>query len=93
MPLSRKQLQDICMLFCGDHRQCRYLAEDDADHNKWYCLKHTSKKSKIDNRIDAFVKDCKKKGVDPNGQGIPLGDNCSGYPILKIIEQGFDVKN
>ena len=91
MPLSNKQLQDVCMLYCGDHRQCRYLAEDDNDHSKWYCLKKKkTDKDKIDKRMAQFVKDCAQKGIDPKSQNIPMGDNCAGYPVLKVIQQGYD---
>ena len=91
MPLSQRQLTDVCMLYSGDHRQCRYLEEDDADSSKWYCLKKkTIEKKKIDKRINQFIQDCTKKGVDPKAQNIPLADNCAGYPILKIIDQGYD---
>lgn len=91
MPLSNKQLQDVCMLYSGDSRQCRYLAEDDDDPNKWYCLKkRKADKDRIDQRIGQFVADCNRKSVDPHSQSIPLGDNCAGYPVLKIIDQGYD---
>ena len=90
MPLSLKQLKDVCMLYSGDHRRCRYLAQDDTDTTKWYCLKKSSKKYDIDDESQEFLKDLKKKGLDPRKQGIPLGDNCAGYPILKHIDQGYD---
>jgi hypothetical protein len=90
MPLSLKQLQDVCLLYKGGHKRCRYLARDDGDTGKWYCLKKTAKKSEIDDEANEFVKDQKKKGLDPSKQGYPLGNNCDGYPILKHIEQGFD---
>lgn len=91
MPLSQNHLQDVCMLHCGDSRQCRYLAEDDDNPNKWYCLKkRKTDKDMIDQRVNQFVKDCQRKNVDPHSQNIPMGDNCGGYPILKVIDQGYD---
>lgn len=94
MPLSQKQLQDVCLLYIGDHRQCRYLAQDDTDSRKWYCLKKKgTDKATIDNRIKQFEEDCRKKGIDPKSQGIPLGDNCGGYVVLKQVEQGYDKDN
>lgn len=90
MPLSLKQLQDVCLLHYGDHRCCRYLAQDDSNPDKWYCLKKTSKKAEIDDEASDYIKEQRKKGLDPTKQGYPLGDNCEGYPILKYIEQGFD---
>jgi hypothetical protein len=90
--LSKKQLQDICLL----HSQgtCRYLDSDDADHTKWCCLKHNSiKKKTIDAGVSAFVTECKSKGLDPVKQNNFIGDNCSGYPFLKHLEQGYDKDN
>lgn len=91
--LSQKQLQDVCLIYSQDgSSRCRYLSEDRQDFNKWYCVKHKKKeKSKIDIKVQDFVKDCKSKGIDPYSQGIPLGDNCSGYPVLKHTVQGYDV--
>lgn len=89
--LSLKQLQDVCLVQNQDATQCRYLIQDDADYNKWYCLRHRKKeKQKIDSKVNDFLKECSIKGIDPFAQVYPLGDNCSGYPILKHIEQGYD---
>lgn len=90
MPLSLKQLNDVCLLNSGDYRRCRYLAQDDLDSNKWYCMKLSAGKSEIDLEAHEFLEEMKRKMVDPKKQGAPLGDNCSGYPILKFIEQGYD---
>lgn len=89
MPLSKKHLQDVCLVY-GGYKRCRYLAQDDTDYTKNYCLKKTSKKDDIDGEVDEFMKDCKAKGTDPKTAGMSLGDNCGGYPILKIIDQGYD---
>lgn len=88
--LSLKQLQDVCLLHTNSHRKCRYLAQDDDDPYKYYCVKKSSKKVDIDDETEDHFKECKKKGTDPYVQGVPLGDNCDGYPILKHIEQGYD---
>jgi len=90
MPLSKKHLQDVCLLYDGTYKKCRYLAQDDADWSKWYCVKKSSKKQGIDIEVDDFIADARKKGKDPRKENIPLGDNCEGYPILKYIEQGYD---
>lgn len=93
MTLSQKQLQDVCMLH-GQSDACRYLGEDDNDASKHYCLKkRQSDKSRIDKRVNQYIADCKSKGVDPYAQNIPLGDNCKGYPVLKVINQGYDCDN
>lgn len=88
--LSLKQLQDVCLVHSGDHRRCRYLAQDDHDWQKWYCLKKSPKKAEIDVDVDEFIQETRKKGQDPRKANIPIGDNCQGYPILKYIEQGYD---
>jgi hypothetical protein len=88
--LSQKQLQDICLMFSGNCRQCRYLREDPMAW-QWYCVKHKkSTKEKTDEKIAQFIAECKKNGIDPYSQGEALGDNCKGYPILKHIQQGYD---
>lgn len=88
--LSHKHLQDICLLYDGTHEKCRYLAQDEMDYSKYYCLKKSKKGAEIDVELDDFVKETRKKGKDPRKENIPLGDNCSGYPILRYLEQGYD---
>ena len=93
MPLSRRQLEDVCLFREHDCRTCRYLS-DDCQSNMWFCIKKRPKeKKKIDIKINEFIKSCKKKGVDPTAQNFPLGDNCKGYPVMKHIVQGYDQKN
>ncbi len=92
MPLSKKQLQDKCLLYDGTHKKCKYLAQDDNDWSKYYCLKKSPKKSEIDVETDAFVREARKKGKDPRKEGLSLGDNCEGYPVMKYLEQGYDKK-
>ena len=92
MPLSLKQLQDVCLLYSRDSRKCKYVAQDDTDSSMWFCLKKSSKRAEIDDEADDLLKDLKKKGTDPRKQGAPLGDNCEGYPILRYIKQGYDQK-
>jgi len=88
--LSKKQLKDVCMLYSSGFKQCRYLRIDSFD-SQCYCLKlKVSDKKKIDVKVNDFLRECRKKGVDPYAQNVPMGDNCNGYPILKIIEQGYD---
>jgi len=89
--LSKLQLLNVCLLYSGDHKKCRYLSQDHQDYNKWYCIKHKpAEKDKVDQTIQDFISDCKKKGLDPYSQGVALGDNCAGYPVLRYIEQGYD---
>jgi len=49
------------------------------------------RKKQIDASVDKLLDECKRKGLDPEAQGVPMGDNCDGYPILKYLEQGYDV--
>ena len=90
MCLSQKQLENVCLLFAANYKQCRYLEEDSRTW-KWHCIKckKDSKDSK-DKAIEKFLNDCKSKSVDPKAQSVALGDNCSGYPILKTLVQGYD---
>ena len=91
--LSKLQLQRVCLLHQG-HKQCRYLAQDDDDPNKHYCLKQTSEKKIIDSEVLRFLKEKKDAGEDPTQEGTPLGNGggCSGYIVLKTKLQGYDVK-
>ncbi len=89
--LSKKHLNNVCMLG-RQHKECRYLESDDFDYNKYYCQKHRpNEKKKIDIKLNAFVAECKRKGLDLAKQSKPLGDNCSGYALLKHKLQGIDV--
>lgn len=91
MVLSQKQLKDVCMLWGGDSRTCRYLRDDDANYGTYYCYKlRPAEKKKIDLKVREFIRDCKNQKKDPHTAGVPLGDNCSGYPVLKVIQQGYD---
>lgn len=88
MTLSKNHVINICLLGNGD-KQCRYLANDDVNYDEYYCLKH---KREIAKKIDAEAN--KHVAPSPNAFSptqFPLGDNCKGYPILKNIEQGYDV--
>jgi hypothetical protein len=92
MPLSLRQLQDVCLINANDSRTCKYAARDEKDHSLWFCLKKSSKKAEVDDEVEDELKNLKKKGLDPKRQRMPLGDNCAGYPILRHIKQGYDQK-
>jgi hypothetical protein len=87
--LSSKHLKDICLLTLGSD-QCRYLAEDETDSRKFYCLKKSSKAKEIDIEVEDFLQQMKRKGKDPKKENTPIGDNCSGYIFLRHKEQGYD---
>ena len=94
MALTQKQLQDVCFLWGGSN-QCRYLDEDQDDKGNQVhvCRKMSPNKQIIDEEVDEFFKDVNKNGQDPMKQGVPLGDNCRGYIVLKTKPQGYDVKS
>lgn len=93
--LSLKQLHNVCLLHGGANglfsEQCQYLKQDATDWQKWHCTKQRPKeKRKIDSAVRKFLADCRKNGIDPRKQNVPLGDYCKGYPVLKHKEQGYD---
>lgn len=88
--LSKKHLNDVCLLYDQTCRKCRYVSQDEMDYNKFHCLKLSSEAAEIDQEISEFVKECKERGKDPYKEDVPLGDNCLGYLILRNIEQGYD---
>lgn len=87
--LSLKQIQDVCLIH-GQHKRCRYLCQDENDRSKWQCAKKTTEKQEIDDECNIFIRDITNKGLPLNKQGVPLGDNCDGYPPMNHIEQGYD---
>ena len=89
--LSDLQLKNVCLAYNTDSSRCRYLCQDDNNWNQYYCLKKCSKKAEIDVEIADFIEETRKKNKDPYKENIPLGNNCSGYPIMKYIQQGYDV--
>jgi hypothetical protein len=93
MMLSLKQLKDVCLVNNNTYRRCRYLCQDDIDPQKFYCMKMSAKAKSIDHEIQSYVDLMKLKGKDPTRDNLPLGDNCQGYPLLRHLEQGYDVKD
>ena len=91
MSLSIPQLKDVCLLHSGA-KQCRFLRIDDVDPDKHYCMKKRPvERRKIDQKVNEFLSDCQKKRMDASKQNLPIGDNCTGYPVLKHKLQGYDV--
>lgn len=88
--LSLKQLKDVCLINDGTYKKCRYLAQDDNDYTKYYCIKKTAKAQELDDTLNDFLREARKKGKDPLKDNIPLGDNCNGYPLLRHLMQGYD---
>lgn len=88
--LSLKQLNDVCLVNDGTSAKCRYLVQDDSDYTKYYCAKKSAKAYEIDVELNDFVREAQQKGKDPYKENIPMGDNCSGYIVLRYLEQGYD---
>jgi hypothetical protein len=88
--LSLKQLHDVCLATDPNGGCCRYLHEESSSPGTYVCLKMTGKAQQIDKEISDYLSRCKKSGRDPYEDGVPLGDNCEGYPLLRNIEQGYD---
>lgn len=87
MTISNRHLGEVCLLHHPDAtRTCRYLVNDELDDSKWYCQKL---RGEVKRKIDDSLSDMSKKVR--TRMGVPSGDNCEGYPLLKHIEQGFDV--
>jgi hypothetical protein len=89
--LSLRQINDVCLGQDETYRRCRYLAQDETDSSKYYCCKLSSKAKELDDEIDSYLKDCKKRNYDPRKDNLPLGDNCQGYVIFRELLQGYDV--
>jgi len=53
-------------------------------------MKLSSKAQDIDSEITNYLVECQKRNRDPLKENLPLGDNCSGYPMLRHLEQGYD---
>jgi hypothetical protein len=88
--LSKNHLKDVCLVDSNNHNKCRYLAEDENEAGKYHCLKKSSKAKDIDIEVQDFLAEMQMKGKDPKRQNVPIGNNCSGYVILRNKEQGYD---
>lgn len=89
MALTVLQVKNVCLVNQGSSA-CRYLAQDDYDISKYYCLKKASEKKDIDKEVSEYISECKNVGKDPDDDGYPLGDNCDGYITLLTKPQGYD---
>lgn len=92
MALTNRHLQDVCFIFGGTN-QCRYLDEDTDDKGQiiHVCKKMSPSRKIVDEEVDEFFATMRKSGQDPTQQGVPLGDNCKGFIVLKTKPQGYDV--
>lgn len=91
MPLTLKQLNDVCLYRSGDSQKCRYLAQDDLDPTKWHCLKMSHRRKDIDEQATEVIEDLRRKGIPISKSRIGLGDNCRGYHVTRYVNQGYDV--
>ena len=87
MTLTNRHIEEVCLLHQMDMtKTCRYLVCDDLEDGKWYCQKMRSEtKARIDGEISTLDKASLVK------LGIPAGDNCEGFPLMKHMMQGFDL--
>jgi hypothetical protein len=93
MTLSKKHVKDVCLHNCGS-KTCRYLSTDELDSSKFYCFKlRPIDKNDIDQSIEDFSSDCKRRKINPKSIGKAIGDNCEGFLLLKNLSQGYDVIN
>lgn len=88
--LSIKHVTNVCLLN-GGIKQCRYLEGDEYDDRIYYCKKMTPEKKMIDVDVEELRQEFIDKHKDIRTTGYALGDNCSGYPLLKEMLQGYDV--
>lgn len=87
--LSEKQVEDVCLAHTTTADTCRYAFRDGFE---WFCAKcNRISKERIDEVIEDFEQDCLKNNVDPYAASMmPLGNNCAGYPFLRLVQQGYD---
>lgn len=86
--LSKKQLNDVCLIN-GGSQHCCYRVDSKGVH---FCVKKSPVlKKKVDERVRKYLEDCAKNGTDPYASNFQLGNNCPGYPLLRNIEQGYDI--
>lgn len=90
MALTPAHVRDVCLLNQG-YKQCIYLEEGD-DFNTFYCKKHSSEKKYIEEDRDKVLEQLKKRGIPIIKTTHPLGDNCQGYIMLKVLPQGYDLE-
>lgn len=88
--LTLPQIKDVCMTWQG-YEQCRYLNHDASSGNSYCVKKVPGRKAIYDDQVKKFVANAKANGQDPKALGRPLGDNCRGYPPLKLVKQGYDI--
>jgi hypothetical protein len=78
--LTLKHTQNICLLGVAG-RECRYLSQGCACVGN-ECLKQSEYKDRIDHEVGLFLE-------SGSNLKLPVGDNCKGYPQLKI-KQGYN---
>jgi len=87
MPLSQLQVLHVCKLNANANETCRYLTEDSIADNQYHCMKLTGQKKHIDEAVEDYL----RNNADSN-DNAPLGNNCSGYPIMRHKIIGYDQK-
>lgn len=88
MPLTKKQVNDVCNVY-GGAMQCRYLAVNGQGGN--HCIKKNKKlKAAIDKKTENYIKEEKKHGNNPWSGYTPIydGGTCKGFIMLSKLPQG-----
>lgn len=91
--LTKKHIEDVCLCIGGqiDSGTCRYLAIDEPT-NTYHCYKkNVQKKVEVDEAVQKHLDKCKNTNIDPYTHEAPIGNHCPGFPILKHVQQGYDV--
>lgn len=82
MPLSLPQIVNVC-LFDNPTKCCKYLVEDADKDGIFHCLKLSHFRKEIDGQDGSIWASIRNEQSSKN-------DNCSGFPIMKFIEIGYD---
>ncbi len=94
MALTKKQIQDVCLVHQG-YNACRYLSYDPGA-NVFLCSKLNPRLKTIkDDAVKFNEREAKRINIPVidyfDLHGIGHEDNCSGYLYMKHIPQGYDV--
>lgn len=90
MALTNKHVADVCYYDGGKHC-CRYLGDEYVDGKTiFFCQKHSVDRDRIDQMVNEHIVALNFSML--NDDDTPVGDNCKGYPVLKVLPQGYDIK-
>lgn len=95
MALTKKHIQDICMVHQG-YNGCRYLSYDSVT-DVFLCAKLNPRLKVIKDDAVAFnEKEARRINLPVvdyfDLHGIGHENNCQGYLYMKHLPQGYDIK-